>query len=328
MVRQANRLVALDGLRAVSILAVMACHLLPLGPKPLRLNETAGAMGMSLFFALSGFLITNNLINGQSAFEFFVRRFVRILPLAYLYLVFVFFVVTFDPKATAVGLVFLENYLTDYLTLDGHFWSLCVEIHFYIIIGVLVGLVGKRAVYVVVPLCIAVTIMRASVGATIDIKTHLRVDEILSGAIVALLYHHGWLNRKASQAWLAGAAFLWFFASWPLSGVVQFIRPYTSALVLVSSLMLIDGIILKVLSSRPARYVAEISYALYVLHPLTAAGWMSEGSPVKKYLLKRPISFLASFALAHISTFYYERRWISAGKSVLKTRSSNVALPN
>ena len=57
-----ERLPALDGLRAISILLVLACHMLPLGPKVLQLNEAAGAMGMSLFFALSGFLIVSGLI--------------------------------------------------------------------------------------------------------------------------------------------------------------------------------------------------------------------------------------------------------------------------
>ena len=57
----AGRLPALDGLRAISILLVLAAHMLPLGPKILGLNFTAGAMGMSLFFALSGFLIASAL---------------------------------------------------------------------------------------------------------------------------------------------------------------------------------------------------------------------------------------------------------------------------
>src|ERR1700720_3445780 len=52
---------ALDGLRAMSIILVLAAHLLPLGPKVLHLNSTAGPMGMSLFFALSGYLIVSTL---------------------------------------------------------------------------------------------------------------------------------------------------------------------------------------------------------------------------------------------------------------------------
>ena len=55
--RVAGRIPALDGLRAASILLVLAAHLLPLGPAVLQLNSTAGLSGMAIFFSLSGFLI-------------------------------------------------------------------------------------------------------------------------------------------------------------------------------------------------------------------------------------------------------------------------------
>ncbi|RZA12642.1 MAG: acyltransferase, partial [Proteobacteria bacterium] len=56
-----NRLEILDGWRGLSILFVMASHMLPLGPKVWELNVAAGSIGMSLFFTLSGFLITSTL---------------------------------------------------------------------------------------------------------------------------------------------------------------------------------------------------------------------------------------------------------------------------
>src|SRR6185312_2514363 len=87
--QRARSLPALDGLRAISICLVLATHLLPLGPKPLQLNWTTGAMGMSLFFILSGYLIIRTLRNSTIE-EFVVKRLVRILPLAYLYLLVVF----------------------------------------------------------------------------------------------------------------------------------------------------------------------------------------------------------------------------------------------
>src|ERR1700692_4978158 len=95
--RSGDNFPVLDGLRAISILLVLACHLLPLGPKVLRLNETAGAMGMSLFFALSGFLITTGLIKNPDIHEFMVRRLARILPLAYAFTIVVFLIFSLDP---------------------------------------------------------------------------------------------------------------------------------------------------------------------------------------------------------------------------------------
>ena len=74
----------LDGFRGLSILAVLAAHMLPLGPEVWRGNSTAGYMGMSVFFALSGFLISRFLWNSQDVGKFFVRRCARILPLVLL----------------------------------------------------------------------------------------------------------------------------------------------------------------------------------------------------------------------------------------------------
>src|ERR1700677_5011163 len=93
-----DRLPVLDGLRAVSILLVLASHMLPLGPKILQLNLTAAAMGMSLFFALSGFLIMSGLRHNPDVLEFMVKRLSRIVPLAYAYTFFVFYFLDYDPK--------------------------------------------------------------------------------------------------------------------------------------------------------------------------------------------------------------------------------------
>ena len=47
MAEEKAHLGVLDGWRGISILLVLAAHLLPLGPKAWRLNETAGPMGMA-----------------------------------------------------------------------------------------------------------------------------------------------------------------------------------------------------------------------------------------------------------------------------------------
>jgi peptidoglycan/LPS O-acetylase OafA/YrhL len=76
----------LDGWRGLSILLVLATHLLPLGSKELNKNDTTGSLGMCLFFTLSGFLITNFLIHKPNVYDFLIRLFFRIIPLAWLYL--------------------------------------------------------------------------------------------------------------------------------------------------------------------------------------------------------------------------------------------------
>ena len=271
--------------------------MLPLGPKWMRLNETAGAMGMTIFFALSGFLISSNLISGQSIGTFLIRRFARILPLAYLYLGIVFFMVSLSPRLVFDNLLFIENYhQTSLIQQNSHFWSLCVEMHFYVAIALGVLLLGKRGVWLVIPACLLITSIRfLDDGGLINIKTHLRVDEILTGACVALLYRRIQIGTRRSPIFfavvvaVAVAVTAVFLTSSPLSGDLQYLRPYCGGTLLLAALCLPECWLYKMLSSWPARYVAKISYALYVIHPLTIFGWMDEGSILERYLFKRPI---------------------------------------
>jgi peptidoglycan/LPS O-acetylase OafA/YrhL len=297
--------------------------MLPLGPKILGLNYSAGAMGMSLFFALSGYLITSNLIAGQDVYSFFIRRLGRILPLAYVYLAIAFLLLSYDPKVLPANVLFVENYFHSFLNAwNAHFWSLCVEIHFYLAIGLVVALFGKRGIWIVLPACLTITMLRVSAGAVIDIRTHLRVDEILAGASIAVLFHNGVLRHRLSSWCLVVAVAIWFFASSEIAGPAQYLRPYSSAALLAVVINLNPGLALTILASRPAHYIAEISYALYVFHPASIHGWMNEGGSFERYIFKRPLSFALTFLLAHLSTFYWESRWIEWSKSVTTRKAA------
>jgi peptidoglycan/LPS O-acetylase OafA/YrhL len=323
-----HKLPVLDGLRATSILLVLACHLLPLGPKALRLNEMAGAMGMSLFFALSGFLITTGLITNSNVHDFVVRRFARILPLAYAYTAAVFLVFTFEPQKLLYTDIFAVNYLTQYLDSGwtAHLWSLCLEVHFYLAIALAVLISGKRGLWVVWPACLAITFLRVSTGTYISLATHLRGDEILAGACSAMAF--GYISSGGKSRWLLAAmgllALLWALSSHPLSGPLQYVRPYATALLLLMTLQYGAASPGSILESRPLRYIATISYALYVIHPATAHGWMSEGGAMVKYFMKRPISLALTFLLAHLSTFYWERPWQIGAKRWIQKRKELV----
>jgi len=321
-VSSAERLPVLDGMRAISILLVLSGHLLPLGPKFLQLNSTAAAMGMSLFFALSGFLIVSGLIHNPDVVEFAVRRTTRIVPLAYAYILFVFGILSFHPKAALLTAVFLVNYFPEHLvSYNAHFWSLCVEIQFYFAIGLVVAIGGKKGIWIVWPVCLAVTALRIGEGAYADIKTHVRVDEILAGAILATL-HHEWRNGRIPYptAVVTFAALLWFASGNPHTGWCQYLRPYATGLLLAGVLSLGNTRVAGFLASRLMGYIAAISYALYVIHPVTVEGWWNEGTIFDRYVLKRPISFAMTFAAAHVSTFYWERPWQQAARQWIEQR--------
>jgi peptidoglycan/LPS O-acetylase OafA/YrhL len=260
---------------------------------------------------------------GQGVYSFFIRRLTRILPLAYLYLAVVFLLASYDPTMLPGNLLFVENYFDSFLNgWNAHFWSLCIEVHFYLAIGITVALFGKRGIWTVLPACFAITMLRVSVGALIDIKTHLRVDEILAGASIAVLFHNGLLKYRLSNWWLAAAVIFWFLASSEIAGPVQYLRPYSSAALLAVVIGLGPGMALSILESRPARYIAGISYGLYVFHPATIHGWMNEGSAFERYIFKRPLSIFLTFLLAHLSTFYWESRWIEWGKNITTRKAA------
>jgi peptidoglycan/LPS O-acetylase OafA/YrhL len=123
-----ERFPMLDGWRGVSILLILATHLLPLGPSQWRLNSTAGPMGMALFFTLSGFLITNFLILRPEIYAFLIRRFARILPLAWLYITVALSLSSTEADVYLSHYLFYANWPPMSLTdTTGHLWSLCVE---------------------------------------------------------------------------------------------------------------------------------------------------------------------------------------------------------
>jgi len=113
---------------------------------------------------------------------------------------------------------------------------------------------------------------------------------------------------------------IWAFSSCPLTHSLQYVRPYSVALLLFFTINCSSNYPKTILASPLLRYIATISYALYVVHPATAYGWLNEGGVLTKYLLKRPISFALTFIFAHLSTFYWERPWRMAVKQLLQKR--------
>ncbi len=94
---------------------------------------------------------------------------------------------------------------------------------------------------------------------------------------------------------------------------MSYLRPYIAALLVGSTLCRAPAVLGVLLRGRVLAYIAEISYALYVIHHLLMFTWLGSGERLEKYL-KRPLLLAATFALAHLSTFQYEHRCIAFGK--------------
>jgi peptidoglycan/LPS O-acetylase OafA/YrhL len=307
----------LDGWRGLSIIAVLAAHLFPLGPKEWDLNRATGVFGMALFFCLSGFLITSFLLRHSRVVSFLIRRLCRIVPLAWLALPVGLWLSHASGNAYAPNFFFYANWPPFWLPpATEHYWSLCVEMQFYASIALLFTLGGRRALCLLPFACLCITAIRIHAGAYVGVETYYRLDEILSGATLALVYS-GVFGQRAMQAlarinpWLV---FVLLLASTHLAmGFLDYARPYFAAALIGTSLTRRSFPGATVLRGRVLGYIAEISYALYVVHPLLTFTWLGDGTKLAKYA-KRPLLLLATFGAAHISTYYFERRWTAFGK--------------
>jgi peptidoglycan/LPS O-acetylase OafA/YrhL len=304
----------LDGFRALSILAVLAAHMLPLGPSGWLLNSTAGFMGMSIFFSLSGFLIAQFLWERPDIRVFLVRRIGRIVPLVLV--------------ASTIFCLILDNRLDSFLAINLYYfnyadsailpalsplWSVAVEMHFYAAIALAVALLGRRGFILIPVAAVLVTGIRIWTGVYGAIQTHVRVDEILAGSLLALV----WLNRDGNPfadriARFLGRSFypvliLWALSCWPHIEPLGYARPYLGA-ALIGTILFSEGTIWhRFLSTRAMAYLAAISFALYVWHSPFRIGWFDAGTTAERYLIKRPLGIAATFLIAHISTFTFER---------------------
>ena len=160
----------LDGVRGLAILAVLLFHFLaPVNPhsavdKTVTWVFSYGALGVDLFFVLSGFLITGILYDSRadpSYFRnFYMRRVLRIFPLYYAVLAVVFFIVPAIPALHGSEIATLRSHqawawlygVNIYLAINGgwgfsyleHFWSLAVEEQFYLVWPLVVWLLAAR----------------------------------------------------------------------------------------------------------------------------------------------------------------------------------------
>jgi peptidoglycan/LPS O-acetylase OafA/YrhL len=148
--------------------------------------------------------------------------------------------------------------------------------------------------------------------------THFRIDEILAGAVLALIYNDK-LGKGLREFLATGSTFmlllLLVLSCLPDSGFFNYLRPYAAALLIGVTLLNPQSRLVPLLSTRLLAYIAAISYALYVIHMFLMTTWLCSCTGWDKYS-KRPLLFLVLFVAAHLSTFYFEKRWIALGRKI------------
>jgi len=324
-----EHLPVLDGWRGISILLVLGAHLLPLGPSRFQLNGTAGQAGMAIFFTLSGFLITHILLKNSDVRRFFIRRLARIIPLVYLYTAIALSVAGASASTWASHLLFFSNLNFTLSDTTAHLWSLCVEMHFYLATGLLVLIGGRRSLYVM-PLALFVMLgIRTFNGGYGTIETHRRIDEIISGACLALVFSSAMGQRVLSASSRVPLPFyiigMLLTCHPSTGGIAHAFRGTAASLMVGATLVPGLGLVSSKLSHPVLKYIAIISYSLYVWHPLIFHGWLSGGDKLFMYLVKRPAGFVILWIVSHLSTFYYERFFSNLSQKITQTQPRSPA---
>jgi len=318
---------ALDGLRGIAILLVVFLHNFGF------MNYFFfGWLGVDLFFVLSGFLITNSLLNTMHKPGFlrifYTRRLLRIFPLFYLLLIICLFILPAIPSLHTDISYYQQNqlwfwsYLQNWLFIfkepygDNmllHTWSLAVEEQFYLVWPFMFLLVKKpghllmlaiAALLFIIGARYMVWIYQAKDLSYASLYTFTRIDGLCIGCIVSLLLYAypSFLKRFTSLIvfLMAAVNFGFYFINnyQALSLPYLAFAGYTTFAVLFGILVheAVAGksaIVQYLLTLRVLKFFGKISYGLYIYH------W-----PVYFFLFPVFVQLIAD--RTHLNTWYAE----------------------
>ncbi len=325
----ARRVPGLDGLRALSILLVVAWHLASSGGAPWLAQlwrVDAGNLGVRIFFVISGFLITSLLLaeHGRSGTislrRFYFRRAMRIMPAFYFFLA----VIAIAAARGIVplwhpGLIHAATYTANYLGTGwtlGHTWSLAVEEQFYLLWPWLIVLLGVRRSFacaalmlLMSPIFRGVALLSAHWPDNPRYSFECVADALATGCLLA--YGRQWLwDRLRYRRMLHGRfmelwgglilAFAAASARWPTFGALVGITLLNVAIAIWIDwcLRFPDSVTGRIVNARPIAFVGVLSYSIY----LWQQPFLREG-----HALPFPLSIVSIGALAVASYFFVER---------------------
>jgi peptidoglycan/LPS O-acetylase OafA/YrhL len=308
-----GRRLELDGVRGIAILLVVSYH---------GGFTSGGWLGVSLFFVLSGYLITGLLLDQQETTgrvdlpAFYRRRAVRLLPavaLALAALVAGLYLLAPDDVATgAAGAGWAIAYLANVAPLwtstplTGWMWSLSLEEQFYAIWPLALLLLLRRrtrsqAAMVVLGAAAAIAATRGiavATGVTDAAYNTVRGDELLLGAALALA------PVRLRWAGLPACLALAFFVTHGTLGGPMLALGLTAIGLSCAGLLsaATTGFARPVLSSAPLRFFGRISYALYLWNCLLGV-LVLRGHDAPGYVA---VWLIASVVAAYLSTRFVE----------------------
>ena len=295
-----SRLPGLDGLRALSVAAVIAYHIsgAPYFPSNRLLARVMGEgmMGVQVFFVISGFLITWLLLEEEkrcgriSLGYFYLRRVLRILPPAFLFLAVICILkyrgVVVERWGDIGRSAFFTRNLSKNISVTAHFWSLAIEEQYYLFWPILFLLVGRGGrLPLIVMAIVSVPIFRYSslggIGGGPDRRFQTASDALLIGVGLVL-----WRSTPSGSKFLRGKIMQSVWTLWGVLVIVVigFVQPFHDHPISLTILPVIKGtsiavfinyvveghrgLLSTILNSSVLIWIGQLSYSLYLWQQL------------------------------------------------------------
>jgi peptidoglycan/LPS O-acetylase OafA/YrhL len=353
-----QRLTALDGLRGVAILLVMGFHyfyhlesfyykstLYPYGETFSNVVIFKyGYMGVELFFIISGFVIAMTLESSKSLLDFAIRRFVRIWPALIFSAIVTFFLLNWsDAPFALTRRQFWPNFLpsltltptslwsglfpkVDFVT--GVYWSLVVEIRFYMIALILYWLfarqnLARNLVVFTVLIYVVRALLRRWLPGYNGVYDGFFIPDYMPWFAAGAVFYEVYRERLAK-----GAALVLLAVAYAMIARISLnYAPIGRDPVIASSFALLFLVLFWFLSTRPASmrifevrplvWIGECSYSIYLYHYAVGMILISQVSKtisLGSQLLLVAGVYLLVFAVGRISYVTVEnlaRRWLT-----------------
>jgi peptidoglycan/LPS O-acetylase OafA/YrhL len=346
----------LNGLRAIAAIAVLFSHTTQ-GLDEFGLNRfifgrypdgnpkatLLAGFGVSIFFALSGFLITYLLLEERKIQEinirnFYIRRILRIWPLYYLYfalsiLTSMLFDLSFETQSVyyyvflSANVPFIFGGIIPFL---GHYWSLGVEEQFY---AFWPWIVRKREsiLKVTVVVCTSLLLLKCLLRF-VDYQVNdgeanwpymalhvTRFHCMLIGAIGAILYfqNNKWFIKSSDN--IMTQTFSWGVILLAAINKFHFMSFLDNEFISVVTVFIIIGQIRKTnrlinLDVFVLNFIGKISYGIYVIHPLIlfylSKVMILTNNTVFNYILVYFVCISTTIVLAWVSYQFFERKFL------------------
>jgi len=348
-----SHLQGLDGLRGVSIIIVILAHIFRFTKIGEYIN---GDIGVHIFFVISGFLITTIILKerlntGSVNFKnFYLRRSLRIFPVAYLFilvLVFLnyFFHLEIKAKSIISAALYLKNIpsknITDWYT--GHFWTLSIEEQFYILVPiVLINNVNNylKIAFVFIFSMLILEIIILSGVYTIPLNTLFYkaifglinifgkgTSSILIGSLSSVFIFKGLINLKTIKVgYYSSITFFCLAICLFTISSDFFLNTFSPILfsIIISCIIVLNltknNCMVIILENRTLRFIGVLSYSLYIWQQL-----FTYDQPWKnsfKYSNSILLNIVALVFVACTSYFLYERPFLRLKDNFLPKKES------